>query len=62
MKIIKLYRKPNKPEYFILNKCVGFDMLLNYPVEVPNRKRHARWIDSRTVYIEWIREFSNEQS
>lgn len=59
MKIIKLYRKPDKPEFFILNKCVGFDMLLNYPLEQPDRKRHARWIDLRTVYIDWIRTFND---
>jgi hypothetical protein len=57
MLIIKLYRKPNKPEFFIFVRRTGDEILLNYPIEVPDRKRHARWLGLNEVYIDWIREF-----
>ena len=57
MLVIKLYRKPNKPEFFIYVRRKGDEILLNYPIEVPDRKRHARWLGLNEVYIDWIREF-----
>ena len=57
MKVIKLYRKANKPEFFVYVRRKGNDVLLNYPIDKPDRKRHARWLDLNEVYIDWIREF-----
>jgi hypothetical protein len=57
MKVIKLYRKPDKPEFFVLVKQVGNEILLVYPIDKPERKRSARWLGLNEVYIDWIREF-----
>ena len=57
MKIVKLYRKPDKPEFFIFVRRKGDEILLNYPLEVPDRKRNARWLGLNEVYIDWIKEF-----
>ena len=57
MRVIKLYRKPNKPEFFILVRRKANEILLNYPLELPERKRSARWLGLDEVYIDWIREF-----
>ncbi len=61
MVIVKLYRKPDKPEFF---KLVGFDrdlgLLLNYPIEAPEFKRMARWVKPDEVFIEWVRLFKEE--
>ena len=57
MLVIKLYRKPNKPEFYSLVRWNGGRLLVNYPIELPDRKRHARWFEFNEVYIDWIREF-----
>ena len=57
MRVIKLYRKPDKPEFFRLVRVdAQGDMLLNYPIEVPDVKRSARWVKPDEVYIDWIKE------
>jgi len=57
MLVIKLYRKPNKPEFYSLIRWNGGRLLVNYPIEVPYNKRHARWFEFNEVYIDWVREF-----
>ena len=57
MLVIKLYRKPNKPEFYSLVRWNGGRLLVNYPIELPDRKRHARWFEFNEVYIDWIKEF-----
>lgn len=57
MKVIKLYRKPNKPEFFVYVRRKGNDILLVYPIDKPDRKRYARWLSLDEVYIDWIKEF-----
>ena len=57
MRVIKLYRKPDKPEFFILVRRIANEILLVYPIELPERKRHARWLSLDEVYIDWIKEF-----
>jgi len=57
MKVIKLYRRPDKPEFYRLvrvDKDMG--LLLNYPIELPDVKRSARWVQPNEVFIDWIRE------
>ena len=58
MLVIKLYRKPNKPEFYSLVRWNGGRLLVNYPIEAPNHKRQARWFEFNEVYIDWIREFA----
>jgi len=59
--VIKLYHKPDKPEFY---RLVRFDkdmgLLLNYPIEVPDVKRSARWVKPDEVYIDWIKEIWND--
>jgi len=57
MRIVKLYRKADKPEFYVLVRCKGDEMLLNYPIDKPDRKREAKWLNCKDVYIDWIREF-----
>jgi hypothetical protein len=57
MRVVKLYRKPNVPEFFIYLKRVGNEILLVYPLDKPERKRMARWLGLDGVYIDWVREF-----
>jgi hypothetical protein len=57
MKIIKLYRKPDKPEFYELVRTGAWGLLVNYPIDKPDRKREARWLDVGSVYIDWVREF-----
>jgi hypothetical protein len=60
MVVVKLYRKPDKPEFFRLVRVdAQGDMLLNYPIEVPDSKRTAVWINSNNVRVEWIKEFAD---
>ena len=60
MKVIKLYRKPDKPEFYKLVRSDDHALLVNYPIAYPNRKRQARWFYFDEVYIDWIKEFSYE--
>lgn len=60
MRVVKLYRKPNKPEFYKLVRSDDHALLVNYPIDVPDRKRHARWFYFDEVYIDWIRRFGNE--
>jgi hypothetical protein len=60
MRVIKLYRKPDKPEFFKLVRVdSNGDMLLNYPIGVPDSKRVAVWITPNNVRVEWIKEFTD---
>lgn len=61
MKIIKLYIKPNNPLFMHLIKRVNNEILVNYPLDITYRKRNARWLDVRNIYIDWIREFTGEK-
>jgi hypothetical protein len=58
LRVVKLYRKPDKPEFFVLVRSVANEILLVYPIELPERKRQARWLSLDEVYIDWIREFT----
>jgi hypothetical protein len=61
MKIIKLYRKPDKPEFYKLVRSDNHALLVNYPIASPNSKRQARWLYADEVYIDWIRTFIGEE-
>jgi hypothetical protein len=56
MLVIKLYRKPNHPEFYSLIRWNGGRLLVNYPIDKPDSKRLARWFEYNEVYIDWIRE------
>lgn len=56
LRVIKLYRKPNTPEFYSLVRVRGNSLLVNYPIDKPYRKQSARWFNFNEVYIDWIRE------
>jgi hypothetical protein len=60
MKVIKLYRKPDKPEFYKLVRCDNHAMLVDYPISVCNRKRQSRWFYFDEVYVDWVRTFIGE--
>ena len=57
MLVVKLCRKPNKPEFYKFVRVGERGLLVNYPIDVSDRKRLARWFSFDEVYIDWIREF-----
>jgi hypothetical protein len=57
VKVIKLYRKPDKPEFFAFIKTGKLGLLVEYPIDKPYQKRNARWLDLNEVYIDWVKEF-----
>jgi hypothetical protein len=61
MKVIKLYRKPDKPEFYKLVRCDNHAMLVDYPISVCNRKRQSRWFYFDEVYVDWVRTFIGEE-
>ena len=61
MKIIKLYRKPDKPEFYKLVRSDNHALLVNYPIDVPNSRRMARWLYADEIYVDWVRTFTGEE-
>jgi hypothetical protein len=57
MRVIKLYRKPDKPEFYIYVRRQGDEILLVYPIDKENRWRQAKWLGLNEVRIDWIKEF-----
>ena len=60
MKVIKLYRKPDKPEFYKLVRSDNHALLVNYPIDVPNSRRMARWLYADEIYVDWVRTFIGE--
>jgi hypothetical protein len=60
MRVIKLYRNPNHPEFYSLVRVRGENLLVNYPIDKPYSKQSARWFNFSEVYIDWIREFKHD--
>ena len=59
MKVMKVFSKPDKPEFYEYVRRGELGVLVNYPIDKPYGKRMAKWIDPNIVRIEWIKEFSN---
>jgi hypothetical protein len=58
MKVVKLYRKADKPEFLQYVRSNGKAICVAYPIEKDNRWREAKWLNLNEVYIDWIREFA----
>ena len=67
MKVMKYYKRPDKPEIVILDEITEKPkrnipaewLLISYPINLTKGRRLNMWIDSKTVYIDWIREFKD---
>ena len=57
MKVVKLYRKPDNPEFYKFVRADDHAMLVVYPISSPDSKRSARWFYFDEVYVDWIKEF-----
>jgi hypothetical protein len=57
MVVIKVYQKPDKPEFYAYVRSGKWGLLVEYPIDKPYQKRMAKWIDPNIVRIDWIREF-----
>ena len=58
MRIIKLYTKTKSDPQFFLLKRLDTDtrqLLVNYPISLPDRFRSARWFSFDEVSIQWIK-------
>lgn len=60
MQVVKLYQKPDKPEFVKLLKVENGEMLVVYPIHSPDWKRGARWIKPSEVFIDWIKTFEGD--
>lgn len=60
MKVIKLYRKPDVPEFYKVVRMGEHGLLVNYPIDKPDRKREAKWLDLSKVHVDWIKTFEGE--
>ena len=60
MQVVKLYRKPDKPEFMKLVRLGEWGMLVNYPIDKPDWKREARWLPLDSLFIDWIKTFEGE--
>jgi hypothetical protein len=58
MKVIKIYQKPDKAEFYVFVRAENDEVLLNYPIEMPDTKRSAKWLKLNEIYIDWIKEFA----
>jgi hypothetical protein len=57
MVVIKVYQKPDKPEFYAYVRSGKWGLLVTYPISKPDSKRSAKWIDPNIVRIDWIKEF-----
>lgn len=32
-------------------------ILVNVPIHAPNRKREAKWLNPKDIWVEWVKEF-----
>ena len=69
MKIMKYYKRPDRVDIVVLDEIAtepkrnipaGW-MLVSYPIHLTKGRRLNMWLDPKTVYIDWIREFSDEE-
>ena len=64
MRLIKYYKRPDRPEIVRLDKVATEDfgvvkrgdMLVSYPLHLAEPMRLSMWVRSGDVYIDWIRE------
>lgn len=64
MRLIKYYKRPDRPEIVRLDKiatedfgCVKRgDMLVTYPIHLSEGLRLNMWLKPKDVWVEWIRE------
>jgi hypothetical protein len=67
MRLIKYYKRPDRPEIVRLDKiatedfgCVRRgDILVTYPLHLQDHMRLCMWLNPKTVHVDWIREVSD---
>lgn len=62
MKLIKFYRKANKPEVARLDKVKDGKVLITVNLHLSEGKRENMWLHLNNIHIDWIREVQDGQS
>ena len=63
MRVMKLSRKPYAPEFYKVVRVGELGLLVNYPIDKPDRKREAKWLGFTALsmmHIDWIKTFQGE--
>ena len=68
MRLIKYYKRPDRPEIVRLDTvatedfgCVKRgDMLVSYPLHLEEPMRLSMWLRSGEVHVEWVRELKTQ--
>jgi hypothetical protein len=60
VRVMKLYRKPDVPEFYKVVRMGELGLLVNYPIDKPDHKRDAKWLDLSKVHVDWIKTFEGE--
>lgn len=68
MRLIKYYKRPDRPEIVRLDKvatedfgCVKRgDMLVSYPLHLSEPMRLSMWVRAAEVHVDWIRELKTQ--
>jgi hypothetical protein len=61
MRLIKFYRKPNKPEVARLDKIDDDKVLITVNLHLSEGKRENLWLNLNSIHIDWIREVRDER-
>ena len=61
MRLIKFYRKPNKPEVARLDKIDDDKVLITVNLHLSEGKRENLWLNLNSIHVDWIREVSHER-
>ena len=61
MRLIKFYRKPNKPEVARLDKIDDDKVLITVNLHLSEGKRENLWLNLNSIHVDWIREVRDER-
>ena len=61
MRLIKFYRKPNKPEVARLDKIDDDKVLITVNLHLSEGKRENLWLNLNSIHVDWIREVQDER-
>lgn len=62
MRLIKFYRKANKPEVARLDKIDDDKVLITVNLHLSEGKRENLWLNLNSIHVDWIREVRDGQS
>ena len=48
------------PEFYKVVRMGEHGLLVNYPIDKPDHKREAKWLDLSTVRVDWVKTFEGD--